>query len=215
MDNRKFSDDPSERRVMVNTRVVQQALFSLWHSMGFRGSYEAFMNWLKGTPGKDGINGIDGRNGSDGINGKDGKDGRDGTNGKDGLNGKDGERGKDGTNGTNGLDGKNGIDGKQGEKGEKGSPTSFVITAAARSMTSIALLGSSVENIDITFPRSLQNVDYQTAVVFFGASLTILGNLTFTITNKTVTGCRIQVRNTGAVANLTSVTVHVTALSSN
>ncbi len=49
---------------------------------GFTGSLTEWLNSLKGTDGKDGV---DGKDGADGLNGKDGADGRNGTDGKDGL----------------------------------------------------------------------------------------------------------------------------------
>lgn len=61
-----------------------KSAYEIWLDEGHTGSQADFLNWLKGTDGKDGQNGLNGQDGSDGSNGQDGVDGSNGQNGTDG-----------------------------------------------------------------------------------------------------------------------------------
>lgn len=102
-----------------------KSAYEIWLEAGHSGSEVDFLEWLKGTDGKDGTNGQDG---ADGANGQDGKDGTDGQDGKSayeiwlsaGHSGSEADflewlKGQDGTDGANGQDGKDGADGQDGK----------------------------------------------------------------------------------------------------
>lgn len=80
--------------------------------------------FLRGEPGRnglDGVPGLDGAPGLDGIPGADGRNGRDGHDGRDGRDGKDGQPGEPGPIGPVGPSGEPGRRGKQGPPGKAGS----------------------------------------------------------------------------------------------
>lgn len=70
-----YADDP------------RYAIYQLAVGEGYTGTYQEWLDSIKGEDGKDGKDGVDGKDGKDGV---DGKDGKNGTNGKDGKDGKDG-----------------------------------------------------------------------------------------------------------------------------
>ena len=110
-----------------------KSAFEIAVENGFIGTQTEWLESLKGSDGKDGI---DGQPGRDGMNGSDGRDGIDGQPGKDGANGINGksafeiavENGFIGTEtewleslkGKDGADGKDGAVGPQGEQGPPG-----------------------------------------------------------------------------------------------
>lgn len=81
--------------------------------------------FIKGEPGRnglDGLPGLDGAPGLDGVPGIDGRNGRDGINGRDGKDGKDGQPGERGPAGPPGPPGEVGRRGKPGPAGKTGAP---------------------------------------------------------------------------------------------
>lgn len=78
--------------------------------------------FLRGPPGKNGLDGVPGRDGAPGLDGIPGIDGRNGRDGVDGKDGKDGAPGEIGPVGQPGPPGEHGKRGKQGPIGRPGPP---------------------------------------------------------------------------------------------
>jgi hypothetical protein len=121
------------------TGAAGASAYTIWLSVGNKGSLQDFLDSLVGEKGPTGYVGSTGFNGADGKDGKDGKPGPSayqlwldagnqgtskqfltsligsgGTNGTDGTDGTDGSNGTDGADGTDGTDGVNGVDGAAG-----------------------------------------------------------------------------------------------------
>lgn len=102
-------------------------------------------NGLDGVPGLDGAPGLDGIPGIDGRNGKDGRDGHDGHDGKDGRDGIDGQPGERGPPGPPGPPGEMGKRGRPGAQGVRGPPGPAGV-CAYKAKHDCSLLSSSPAN---------------------------------------------------------------------
>lgn len=92
--------------------------------------WAAYMDSVRGVPGRDGVDGAPGRDGVDGKDGKDGADGKDGRDGVNGLDGLPGEHGKDGRDGADGKDGRDGVNGLDGAPGVAVAAPPHVVATA-------------------------------------------------------------------------------------
>lgn len=112
------------RRKIGSARLLNRRSLSLDETAkGLNGKFES--KFIKGEPGRnglDGLPGLDGAPGLDGIPGIDGRNGRDGIDGRDGKDGKDGQPGERGQPGLPGPAGEVGRRGKPGPAGKIGAP---------------------------------------------------------------------------------------------
>ena len=138
----------------------------------------------QGIQGEQGIQGIQGERGVQGFqgiagsNGKNGIDGKNGTNGKDGAQGVQGLTGATGAVGASGSQGPMGVQGVQGVTGATGSQGAQGIAGTSveyRAGTGVFTAGTSV----VVFSSPLSTANY---------SIAILGNDSYTISNKTISG---------------------------
>ncbi len=144
--------------------------------------------------------------------GQDGADGRDGQDGAPGVDGKSAyqlarDAGYGGTQtqwiaslkGDAGAPGKDGAPGQKGDKGDAGAkgdtgPSGTANLALAAGPVGVLALGGSV-NVTLTWSRPMPNTTY--TVQCAHSAVVSLANVTFTVSNKTTTGCTVNVKSVG------------------
>lgn len=129
--------------------------------------------FIKGEPGRnglDGLPGLDGAPGLDGIPGIDGRNGRDGIDGRDGKDGKDGQLGERGQPGLPGPAGEVGRRGKPGPAGKTGAPGPPGV-CVYRAKYDCALLSTNGSSSSSNTNSSSSNQQYQSQALLLAPTM--------------------------------------------
>jgi len=152
-----------------------------------------------GSSGSSGMNGTNGLSGTSGESGTSGQDGAPGDFGPAGSSGSSGESGSSGINGIDGATGTSGSSGiSYGTSGSSGSNGANGLGAKSKA-GSVALTNFTGDPLiyDVVFIENYANTDYSVNTYATGSEAQGFGGFYPYITNKTVSGFRINTGLTG------------------